>query len=62
MKHCVMIEFLTAEGCTVMNICRRMTAVYDGTCVDASAVMRWAKTAKDENPASTILNDYAGSG
>jgi hypothetical protein len=51
------IEFLTAEGISPVEIHRRMQVVYGDDCVDVSTVHRWANTCKDGEPGISDLCD-----
>jgi len=42
-KQCAVIEFLTAEKVSPIEIHRRMQAVYGDQCVDVSTVRRWER-------------------
>ena len=45
-KQCAVIEFLTAEKVSQIEIHRRMQAVYGDQCVDVSTVRRWIRRLK----------------
>lgn len=57
-KH-VVIEFLMAEGCSLVNINQSMTPVYGDACVEVSSGRRWARTIEGNNPAMMNLHDHA---
>ena len=49
LKQRVVIEFLTAEGCSPIEIHTRMKAVYDESCSGVSTVRRWARRSNEES-------------
>ena len=53
-----MIEFLTAEGVSPIDMHRRMKGVYGDDCVDFSTVTvkRWAVRPRTENPTGANLD------
>ena len=61
-KQRFVIEFLAAEKETVVNIHKRLCAVYGSYAVDRSTVGRWAKRVKASEIAESDLNDLARSG
>ena len=56
-KQRAVIEFLTAESCSPVDIHQRMKLVYGESCVDYTTVWRWAKSLKGEDPIETKLHD-----
>ena len=61
LKQRVVIEFLTAEGCSPIEIHTRMKAVYGESCSDVSTVSRWARS-KEEFPSESNLQDQSHTG
>lgn len=55
LKQCAMIEFLMVDGCSQINIHRRMTAKYGDTCVGVNTVRSWTRNTKDNKPAMAQL-------
>lgn len=62
LKQRAVIEFLTAEGCSPIEIHSRMKAVYGETCSDVSTVRRWARRSKEENPSESNVHDQPHTG
>jgi len=56
------IEFLTAEKVPLIEIHRRMQAVYGDKCVDVSTVRRWVRWFKDGELGQADLSDKTRSG
>jgi hypothetical protein len=56
-KQRAVIEFLVHENESVVNIHKRLCAVYGGCAVDGSTVGRWAKRIKAPGSAETKLRD-----
>jgi hypothetical protein len=52
-----MIEFLTSEGVSPIEICCQMHVVYGNDCVDMSNVHRWPKKCMDGRTGSADLCD-----
>ena len=61
-KQRSVIEFLAAEGCSAANIHARMKTVYGEMCISDSAVRKWVRIFKGENPIETIVRDRKRSG
>ena len=61
-KQCAVIEFLCAEKETVVNIHKRLCAVYGDAAVDRSTVGRWVKRVQTSGNAETELHDQPRSG
>ncbi|GFO41441.1 histone-lysine N-methyltransferase SETMAR-like protein [Plakobranchus ocellatus] len=61
-KQRSVIEFLAAEGCSALNIHARMKTVYGEMCISDSAVRKWVRIFKGEDPRETILRDRKRSG
>ena len=61
-KQRSVIEFLAAEGCSAANIHARMKTVYGEMCISDSAVRKWVRIFKEEDPRETILRDRKRSG
>lgn len=55
--QCAMIEFLTSEGVSPIEICCQMHVVYGNDCVDMSNVHRWPKKCMDGRTGSADLCD-----
>ncbi|GFS25957.1 transposase [Elysia marginata] len=62
LKQRAVIEFLTLEKATPIDIHRRMKIVYGETCVDVSTVRRWSKELAGTSPTETDLHDKARCG
>ena len=62
LKQRAVIEFLTAEGCSPIEIFYRMKAVYGEMCLDVSTVRRWTRRSREENPSESTVHDQARSG
>jgi len=56
-KQRAVIEFLTAEKVSPIEIHRRMQAVYGDQCVDVSILRRWVRRFKDGELGQADLND-----
>ena len=50
-------EFLTAEGCSAVNIHQRMKSVYGDSCISDGVVRKWVRFFKGEDPEETIVRD-----
>ena len=61
-KQRAVIEFLTAEKVPLVEIHRRMQAVYGDQCVDVSTVRRWVRRFKDGELGQVDLGDKTQSG
>ena len=61
-KQRIVIEFLVAEKETVVNIHKRLCAVYGSCAVDRSTVSRWAQRIKASENGHTELQDLPRSG
>ena len=61
-KQRSVIEFLAAEGCSAANIHARMKTVYGEMCMSDSAVRKWVRIFKGEDPRETIVRDRKRSG
>ena len=61
-KQRSVIEFLAAEGCSAANIHTRMKNVYGEMCISDSAVRKWVRIFKGEEPRETIVSDRKRSG
>ncbi|GFR74843.1 histone-lysine N-methyltransferase SETMAR [Elysia marginata] len=62
LKQRTVIEFLTAEGCSPIEIYSRMKAVYGDMCLDVSIVRRWARRSWEENPSESTVHDQVRTG
>ena len=62
LKQRAVIEFLTAEGCSPIEIFYRMKAVYGEMCLDVSTVRRWTRQSREENPSESTVHDQAHTG
>ena len=62
LKQRAVIEFLTAEGCSPIEIYSRMKAVYGEMCLDVSTVRRWTRRSREENPSESTVHDQARTG
>ena len=62
LKQRAVIEFLTAEGCSPIEIFYRMKAVYGEMCLDVSTVRRWTRRSREENPSESTVHDQARTG
>ena len=62
LKQRAVIEFLTAEGCSPIEIYSRMKAVYGEMCLDVSTVRRWTWRSREENPSESTVHDQARTG
>jgi hypothetical protein len=60
-KQRAVIEFLTAEKISPVDIHRLKQAVYRGKCVDVSTVIRWVRHFKEEEFGDASLCDKARS-
>jgi transposase len=56
-KQRAVIEFFVAEKETVVNIHKRLCAVYGSCAVDRSTIGRWAKRVKASGSEETELRD-----
>ncbi|GFS16630.1 transposase [Elysia marginata] len=56
------IEFLTAEGCSPIEIYSCIKAVYCEMCLDVSTVRRWTRRSREENPSESTVHDQARTG
>ena len=56
-KQRSVIEFLAAEGCSAANIYDRMKSVFGNMCVSDSAVRKWVRYFRGEDPTETIVRD-----
>ena len=61
-KQRAVIEFLTAEKVSPIEIHRRIQAVYGVQCVDVSTVRRWVRRFNDGELGQADLNDKTRSG
>jgi hypothetical protein len=61
-KQRAVIEFLVHKNESVVNIHKRLCAVYRSCAVDRSAVGRWAKRVKASGSAETELRDLLHAG
>jgi transposase len=61
-KQRVVIEFLTAEKVSPIEIHRRMQTVYVDQCTDVSTVRRWVRQIKDGELGQADLSDKTRSG
>ena len=61
-KQRAVIELLTAEKVSPIEIHRRLQAVYGDQCVDVSTVRRWVSRFKDGELGQVDLSDKIGSG
>jgi len=61
-KQHAVIEFLTAEKVTPIEIHRQMQAVYGDQCADVSTVRRWVTRFKDGQLGQADLSDKTQSG
>ena len=50
LKQRAVIEFLTTEGFSPIEIHSRMKTVYGEICLDVSTVRRWTPRSREENP------------
>ena len=62
LKQRAVIEFLTAEGCSPIEIFYRMKAVYGEMCLDVRTVRRWTRRSREENPSESTVHDQARTG
>ncbi|GFR70138.1 transposase [Elysia marginata] len=62
LKQRAVIEFLTLEKATPIDIHRRMKIVYGETCVEVSTVRRRSKELAGTSPTETDLHDKARCG
>ena len=62
LKQRAVIEFLTTEGCSPIEIYSRMKAVYGEMCLDVSTVRRWTRRSREENPSESTVHDQARTG
>ena len=56
-KQRSVIEFLTAEGCSAANIYDRMKSVFGNMCISDSAVRKWVRYFRAEDPTETTVLD-----
>ena len=56
-KQRSVIEFLTAEGYSAANIYDRIKSVFGNMCISDSAVRKWVKYFRGEDPTETTLRD-----
>ena len=56
-KQRSVIEFLTAEGCSSANIYDRMKSVFGNMCIRGSAVGKWVRYFRGEDPTETSVCD-----
>ena len=56
-KQRSVIEFLTAEGCSAVNIHQRIESVYGDSCIFDGVVRKWVIFFKGEDPEETIVSD-----
>ena len=61
-KQRAIVEFLTTEKISPVDVHRRMQAVYGDKCVDVSTVIRCVRHFKEEDVGDASLCDKAGSG
>ena len=61
-KQHAVIEFLTAEKVTPIEIHRQMQAIHGDQCVDVSTVRRWVRRFKDGELGQADLSDQTRSG
>ena len=57
LKQRAVIEFLTAEGYSPIEIFYRMKAVYGEMCLYVSTVRRWTRRSRKENPSESTVHD-----
>ena len=57
-KQRSVIEFLTADGCSSANIYDRMKSVFGNMCISDSAVRKWVRYFKGEDPTETTVRDH----
>ena len=50
LKQRAVIEFLTTEDCSPIEIFSRMKALYGEMCLDVTTVRRWTLRTREENP------------
>ena len=62
LKQRAVIEFVTAEGCSPIEIFYGMKAVYGEMCLDVSTVRRWTWRSREENPSESTVHDQARTG
>ena len=62
LKQRAVIEFLTTEGCSPIEICSRMKAVYGEMCLDVNTVRRRTRRSREENPSESTVHDQARTG
>ena len=62
LKKRAVIEFLTTEGYSSIEIYSRMKAVYGEMCLDVSTVRRWTRRSREENPSESTVHDQARTG
>ena len=53
----LLLNFLTAEGCSAANIYQRMKSVYGDMCVSDGVVRKWVRVFKGEDPKQTTVFD-----
>jgi len=61
-KQSTVIEFLTAEKVSPIEIHRRMQAVYCDQCFDVSTVRRWVRRFRNGEMGQADLSDKTRSG
>ncbi|GFS10872.1 histone-lysine n-methyltransferase setmar-like protein [Elysia marginata] len=62
LKQRAVIDLLTAEGCSPIEIYSRMKAVYGEMCLDVSTVRQWTRRSREENPSESAVHDQARTG
>ena len=61
-KQRSVIEFLTAEGCSAANVYDRMKSVFGNMCISDSAVRKWVRYFRGEDPTETTVRDCKRTG
>ena len=62
LKQRAVIEFLTTEGCSPIEIYSRMKALYGEMCLDVSTLRRWTRRSREENPIESTFHFQARTG